>query len=142
MRRAAAFAALAALCAARAALGVGASQEWVRRYVSGLTASTNGVLSADAGDLGTITARYEAFSVAALVATNAALGCAVTNGQVFAWAGGGAYRGGGETVLATRTNFVWRGAQSAVVDGIDTFAGAFGVVGTMVTPTRAEEAAK
>lgn len=135
-----AFAALAALCAARAALGVGASQEWVRRYVSGLTASMNGVLSADAGDLGTITARYEASSVAALVATNAAPGCAVTNGQVFAWAGGGAYRGGGETVTATRTNLVWRGVPSAVVDGIDTFAGAFGVVGATVTPTRAEEA--
>ncbi len=135
-----AFAALAALCAARAALGVGASQEWVRRYVSGLTASTNGVLSADAGDLGTITARYEAASVAALVATNAAQGCVVTNGQVFAWAGGGSYRGGGETVTATQTNLVWRGVPSAVVDGIDTFAGAFGVVGATVTPTRAEEA--
>lgn len=137
-----AFAALAALCAARAALGVGASQEWVRRYVAGLTASTNGVLSADAGDLGTITVRYEAFSVAAFVATNAAASCAVTNGQIFAYAGGGAYRGGGETVLATQTNLVWRGAQSAVVDGVDTFAGAFGVVGTMVTPTQAEEAGK
>ena len=135
-----AFAALAALCAARAALGIGASQEWVRRYVSGLTASTNGTFSADAGDLGTITARYEAASVAALVATNAAPGCSVTNGQVFAWAGGGAYRGGGETVTATQTNLVWRGLQSDVVDGIDTFAGAFGVVGTMVTPTQAEEA--
>lgn len=135
-----AFAALAALCAARAALGIGASQEWVRRYVAGLTASTNGTFSADAGDLGTITARYEAASVAALVATNAAPGCVVTNGQVFAWAGGGAYRGGGETVTATQTNLVWRGLQSDVVDGIDTFAGAFGVVGTMVTPTQAEEA--
>lgn len=137
-----AFAALAALCAARAALGVGASQEWVRRYVSGLTASKDGTFSADAGDLGTITARYEAFSVAALVATNAAPGCAVTNGQVFAWAGDGSYRGGGETVTPTQTNLVWRGVPSAVVDGIDTFAGAFGVVGTMVTPTQAKEAAR
>lgn len=135
-----AFAALAALCSARAALGIGASQEWVRRYVSGLTASTNGTFSADAGDLGTITARYEAASVAALVATNAAPGCVVTNGQVFAWAGGGAYRSGGETVTATQTNLVWRGLQSDVVDGIDTFAGAFGVVGTTVTPSQAEEA--
>lgn len=137
-----AFAALAALCAARASLGVGASQEWVRRYVSGLTASKDGTFSADAGDLGTITARYEAFSVAALVATNAAPGCAVTNGQVFAWAGDGSYRGGGETVTPTQTNLVWRGVPSAVVDGIDTFAGAFGVVGTMVTPTQAKEAAR
>lgn len=137
-----AFAALAALCAARAALGVGASQEWVRRYVAGLTASKDGTFSADAGDLGTITARYEASSVAALVATNAAAGCAVTNGQIFAWTGDGLYRGGGETVTATQTNLVWRGVPSAVVDGIDTFAGAFGVVGTMVTPTQAKEAAR
>ena len=146
MRRAAAFAALAALCAARAALGVGASQEWVRRYVAtnAATASravyswsaTNGVATV-VGSNGTDTVRGLLREEYALVSTNgtpAAAAIGVTNGTLFAWTGAGAFTNAalGAAVLSTASNFVFRGVQSAPADGLDRIEGWFDVYGTKI----------
>lgn len=148
MRRAAAFAALAALCAARAALGVGASQEWVRRYVAtnAATASravyswsaTNGVATVvGSNGTDTVTMRCLLREVYALVATNgtpAAAAIGVTNGTLFAWTGAGAFTNAalGAAVHSTASNFVFRGVQSAPADGLDRLAGWFDVYGTKI----------
>ena len=148
MRRAAAFAALAALCAARAALGVGASQEWVRRYVvtNAATASravyswsaTNGVVTVvGSNGTDTVTIRGLLREEYALVATNgtpAAAAIGVTNGTLFAWTGAGAFTNAalGAAVLSTASNFVFRGVQSAPADGLDRIAGWFDVYGTKI----------
>lgn len=142
-----AFAALAALCAARAALGVGASQEWVRRYVvtNAATASssvyswsaTNGVVTVvGSNGTDTVTIRGLLREEYALVSTNgtpaAAIG--VTNGTLFAWTGAGAFTNAalGAAVLSTASNFVFRGVQSAPADGLDRIAGWFDVYGTKI----------
>lgn len=148
MRRAAAFAALAALCAARAALGVGASQEWVRRYVStnAATASravyswsaTNGVATVvGSNGTDTVTIRGLLREEYALVSTNgtpAAAAIGVTNGTLFAWTGAGAFTNAalGAAVLSTASNFVFRGVQSAPADGLDRIEGWFDVYGTKI----------
>lgn len=148
MRRAAAFAALAALCAARAALGVGASQEWVRRYVvtNAATASssvyswsaTNGVVTVvGSNGTDTVTIRGLLREEYALVSTNgtpAAAAIGVTNGTLFAWTGAGAFTNAalGAAVLSTASNFVFRGVQSAPADGLDRIAGWFDVYGTKI----------
>lgn len=148
MRRAAAFAALAALCAARAALGVGASQEWVRRYVAtnAATASravyswsaTNGVATVvGSNGTDTVTIRGLLREEYALVSTNgtpAAAAIGVTNGTLFAWTGAGAFTNAalGAAVLSTASNFVFRGVQSAPADGLDRIEGWFDVYGTKI----------
>lgn len=143
-----AFAALAAICAARAALGIGASQEWVRRYVvtNAATASssvyswsaTNGVVTVvGSNGTDTVTIRGLLREEYALVATNgtpAAAEIGVTNGTLFAWTGAGAFTNAalGEAVLSTASNFVFRGVQSAPADGLDRIAGWFDVYGTKI----------
>lgn len=143
-----AFAALAALCAARAALGVGASQEWVRRYVvtNAATASssvyswsaTNGVVTVVGSNVtDTVTIRGLLREEYALVATNgtpAAAEIGVTNGTLFAWTGAGAFTNAalGAAVLSTASNFVFRGVQSAPADGLDRIAGWFDVYGKKI----------
>lgn len=143
-----AFAALAAICAARAALGIGASQEWVRRYVvtNAATASssvyswsaTNGVVTVvGSNGTDTVTIRGLLREEYALVATNgtpAAAEIGVTNGTLFAWTGAGAFTNAalGEAVLSTASNFVFRGVQSAPADGLDRLAGWFDVYGTKI----------
>lgn len=143
-----AFAALAALCAARAALGVGASQEWVRRYVvtNAATASssvyswsaTNGVVTVvGSNGTDTVTIRGLLREEYALVSTNgtsAAAAIGVTNGTLFAWTGAGAFTNAalGAAVLSTASNFVFRGVQSAPADGLDRLAGWFDVYGTKI----------
>lgn len=143
-----AFAALAALCAARAALGIGASQEWVRRYVvtNAATASssvyswsaTNGVVTVvGSNGTDTVTIRGLLREEYALVATNgtpAAAEIGVTNGTLFAWTGAGAFTNAalGEAVLSTASNFVFRGVQSASEDGLDRIEGWFDVYGTKI----------
>ena len=143
-----AFAALAALCAARAALGIGASQEWVRRYVStnAATASsavyswsaTNGVVTVvGSNGTDTVTIRGLIREEYALVSTNCtteASGIGVTNGTLFAWTGAGAFTNAalGAAVFSTASNFVFRGVNSAIVDGIDRIEGWFDVYGTKI----------
>ena len=143
-----AFAALAALCAARAALGIGASQEWVRRYVStnAATASsavyswsaTNGVVTVvGSNGTDTVTIRGLLREEYALVSTNCtteASGIGVTNGTLFAWTGAGAFTNAalGAAVFSTSSNFVFRGVQSAPVDGLDRIDGWFDVYGTKI----------
>lgn len=143
-----AFAALAAICAARAALGIGASQEWVRRYVvtNAATASssvyswsaTNGVVTVvGSNGTDTVTIRGLLREEYALVATNgtpAAAEIGVTNGTFFAWTGAGAFTNAalGEAVLSTASNFVFRGVQSAPADGLDRIEGWFDVYGTKI----------
>ena len=143
-----AFAALAALCAARAALGIGASQEWVRRYVStnAATASsavyswsaTNGVVTVvGSNGTDTVTIRGLIREEYALVSTNCtteASGIGVTNGTLFAWTGAGAFTNAalGAAVFSTASNFVFRGVQSAPVDGLDRIEGWFDVYGTKI----------
>lgn len=143
-----AFAALAALCAARAALGIGASQEWVRRYVStnSETASsavyswsaTNGVVTVvGSNGTDTVTIRGLIREEYALVSTNCtteASGIGVTNGTLFAWTGAGAFTNAaiGAAVFSTASNFVFRGVNSAIVDGLDRIEGWFDVYGTKI----------
>ena len=143
-----AFAALAALCAARAALGIGASQEWVRRYVAtnAETASsavyswsaTNGVVTVvGSNGTDTVTIRGLIREEYALVSTNCtteASGIGVTNGTLFAWTGAGAFTNAaiGAAVFSTASNFVFRGVQSAPVDGLDRIEGWFDVYGTKI----------
>ena len=143
-----AFAALAALCAARAALGIGASQEWVRRYVStnAATASsavyswsaTNGVVTVvGSNETDTVTIRGLIREEYALVSTNCtteASGIGVTNGTIFAWTGAGAFTNAalGAAVFSTASNFVFRGVNSAIVDGLDRIEGWFDVYGTKI----------
>ena len=143
-----AFAALVALCAARAALGIGASQEWVRRYVAtnAETASsavyswsaTNGVVTVvGSNGTDTVTIRGLLREEYALVTTNgtpAAAGIGVTNGTLFAWTGAGAFTNAalGAAVFSTASNFVFRGVQSAPVDGLDRIEGWFDVYGTKI----------
>jgi len=129
----------AALCAS-CAWGVGASQEWVKDYISRLNGGTNAVLSADAGTNGVFTATYELFTVAALVATNSAH-ATVTNGFTFAYTSNGVYRCGQQTIQATASNLVWNGVSSVVSEGFDTFSGNFSVFGTKIAPSRAREVA-
>lgn len=143
-----AFAALAALCAARAALGIGASQEWVRRYVAtnAETASsavyswsaTNGVVTVvGSNGTDTVTIRGLIREEYALVSTNCtteASGIGVTNGTLFAWTGAGAFTNAalGAAVFSTASNFVFRGVESATVDGLDRIEGWFDVYGTKI----------
>ena len=143
-----AFAALAALCAARAALGIGASQEWVRRYVAtnAATASsavyswsaTNGVVTV-VGSNGTDTVTIrgllrEEYAIVSTNCTTEASGIGVTNGTLFAWTGAGAFTNAalGAAVFSTASNFVFRGVQSAPVDGLDRIEGWFDVYGTKI----------
>ena len=143
-----AFAALAALCAARAALGIGASQEWVRRYVAtnAETASsavyswsaTNGVVTVvGSNGTDTVTIRGLLREEYALVSTNgtpAAAEIGVTNGTLFSWTGDGAFTNAalGAAVFSTASNFVFRGVNSAPVDGLDRIEGWFDVYGTKI----------
>ena len=143
-----AFAAISAICAARAALGIGASQEWVRRYVStnAATASsavyswsaTNGVVTVvGSNGTDTVTIRGLLREEYALVSTNCtteASGIGVTNGTLFAWTGAGAFTNAalGAAVFSTSSNFVFRGVQSAPVDGLDRIDGWFDVYGTKI----------
>lgn len=134
----------AALCAAHAiaAASPAATQAWVKNYIEKLNGNTNGVISVDAGTNGTITATFELFSERALVATNCitSVSAPIMNGTLFSYVGDGTYRNRqlGETIQATRTNFVWRSRSSVVADGFDTFVGAFSVAGTTITPSQKE----
>lgn len=124
-----------------------ASQKWVEMKIG---ESENRMLvnrsvlpmAVDAGTNGTIYASFEPADVAALSVTNST-NAAIANGMVFAWVGDGSYTNAalGTAIFSTKTNFVWRGTLSSVVDGVDTFGGigGFGVVGTLVTKTQAEE---
>lgn len=131
------------MCAALAAYwawGIGASQEWVRRYVESMIGGTNRVVTVDTPE-GAISGKYEPYSVYALMATNSTHHT-VGDGFIFAYAGNGIYRGCGESITATPSNFVWRVKTSVVVDGFDTFSGAFSVVGCKITKSEAEEVMK
>ena len=80
--------------------------------------------------------------VPALAVTNST-NATVTNGAVFAWAGGGVYTNAqlGCAIVSTQTNFVWNGIGSTVADGRVTFAAAdgFDVTGLRLTKEEARE---
>lgn len=130
---------------ASSVLAIGASQEWVKDYISRLNGGTNAVITVDAGaEFGEMRASFELASVMTLVATNSS-SAAITNGTRFVNTDPGLYKTrtyGGYEITATRTNFVYNGVQSTVVDGLDSFGGLFSVYGEMVTPSRAKEMLK
>lgn len=121
-----------------------ATQEWVRRYIAGLNATSN-TISTSVGPTNVV-ATYELFTEPALVVTNATPSASpVSNGVLFAFSDyGHVYRNReiGAFIDATKTNFVFRGIGSSVVNGLDTFAGpgwSFAVLGTLIAPSRAKE---
>ena len=143
-----AFAAFAALCAARAALGIGASQEWVRRYVStnAETASsavyswsaTNGVVTVvGSNGTDTVTIRGLIREEYALVSTNCtteAAGIGVPHGTIYASTGPGAFTNAARPAAGntTATTYPHRGVNSSIVDGLDRIDGWFDVYGTKI----------
>lgn len=148
---AAALAALAAL-AARCALGVGASQQWVRDYVrtNAPAASTalfsyevaDGVAKVSARDgADEVTLSWEVRDGEALGVTNctpAAAAAGISDGALFAWIGGGVYTNAalGEAILCTPSNFVFRGVSSAPTGGMDRVEGWFDCYGLLITNTQ------
>lgn len=115
----------------------------VSEAVSNSLAVTKAIspMAVDAGTNGMIFAFFEPATVQTLVATNS-LNAAITNGAMFAWVGDGVFTNANlGAVTATRTNFVWNAIGSKVVNGIDTFVAAdgFGVTGTYLTQTQADE---
>lgn len=137
MKRALILAASALLTVS--AFAIGASQEWVKDYISKLNGSTNSVIKVDGGDgFGSMSARLEMANVMTLVVTNSATS-AVPNGTTFVFTEGGVYRSGAQTIRALEDAFSWNDRTSVVTNGFDTFVGAFSVYGKMVTPSRAKE---
>lgn len=137
------FMAVLSACAACRALAIGASQEWVRQYVSNVvsvaTSSSGGVTTYTSGS-GTnrISLMIEDATVYALRVTNAtasAVSTGVTNGMYLVWNDAiHSYTNGAQTVTATTSNLVWGTVQSSG----DSFTNWFDVVGTLLQPSVAD----
>lgn len=147
-----ALTALAAVFQVHAA-SKGATEDWVRSYVSTNAAEssagtiyesiTNGwVTIRGYGTDGTndwVEIRFEYPDKLALVASNvtaAALSSGVTNGMVFAWNGNGEFWNAPAGLFVSCVSnecFSFEGVKSSVTNGVDRFAGLFDVVGTKIT---------
>lgn len=137
----------AALCAsATFAASPAATQAWtsnlVAQAVASLQVATSNapnakVYSAGSGDE-RVTLTVENATVYALMATNvtdSAVAQGVTNGMHFVWRGEThSYTNHADAIVATQTNFTWRGVQSYGV----VFSNLFEVVGRLIQPSYAE----
>lgn len=141
---------IAAVAAAMRCFGIAASQAWVENYVSNYVAKTaaevqagttvvtsNGsmVVTANAGRPNEMRLVVQAFTDAAMIATNctaAAEARGVTNGCVFVWNGAGAYLNPNGTITATPTNLVYSGVGSMSTNGVERFAGWFDAYGGLI----------
>ena len=136
---------LPALCRVSAAVQEPApSRDWVRAYVSNTvqtaTHVSDGTRVYTAGTgMSRIRLEVQEASVYALVATNAtpaSVSAGVTNGMHFVWdEASHSYTNHAQSVVATKTNFVWHAVQS---DGC-TFPGLFDVTGVRLQPAVAAE---
>lgn len=129
------------------ALAIGASQEWVKQYVSRAVAETttskdgNAVYKAGNGT-NSITIACEPASVYALMATNvteSASAQGVTNGMLFVWEEAThSYRNATQSIESGTDRLTWRSIASVG----QTFPGAFDVVGRIIQPSVAKEVTK
>lgn len=126
---------------AQATRSAAASQAWVENYVSNFVAKSagellattkrtesNGTISFQVGDGKLV---IDDASDAALKVLNSV--CAVENGTLFIWDGGNKYINKTGMIEATKTNMVYQGVHSSVVNGMIHFDGFFDVAGVLVT---------
>lgn len=130
-----------------AASSPAATRSWTSNFVNQAVASVQvatsnapnaKVYSAGSGE-NRVTLTVESATVYALMATNAtedAVSQGVTNSMYFVWHGEThSYTNHADAIVATPTNFVWRGVESYGV----VFSNLFEVVGRLIQPTYAEE---
>jgi hypothetical protein len=114
-----------------------ASQAWVEAYVSNAITSVRAPTVAKAVN-GVTTMEIEGGTLSIYEATDAALMvtnsvCDVSNGTLFIWDGGHKYINQTETIEATKTNMIYKGVNSSVVNGLIHFENYFDVKGVLVS---------
>lgn len=122
---------------AQATRSAAASQAWVENYVSNAIASIRAPALAKTVNGESVMA-IEGGTLTVYAPTDAALQvlnstCSITNGTLFIWDGGNKYINQSGTIEATKTNMVYQGVYSTVVDGKIHFDGYFDVAGVLVT---------
>lgn len=122
---------------AQATRSAAASQAWVENYVSNAIASVRAPTLAKTVN-GESSMALEGGTLTVYNPTDAALKvvnsvCAVEKGTLFIWDGGNKYINKTGTIEATKTNMVYQGVHSTVVNGLIHFEGFFDVAGVLVT---------
>ena len=141
---------IAAAAAAMRCFGIAASQAWVENYVSNYVAKTaaevqagttvvtsngNMVVTANAGRPNEMRLVVQAFTDAAMIATNCTASAGargITDGTVFVWNGAGAYINPLGVISCTSSNLVYSGVGSVTAGGLERFAGWFDAYGGLI----------